>query len=253
MRVKNNRCFIKAFCYGFCVLLILFSCQSKADNEAIFKSHFKSNDGNVTSIGAQYWSNSLQDWYISDNRLECLVSDDYRNIYLLSRRLNKQEGYLEMKVRLGFFNKDVSYLNNNWAGFSIGSKRKLNDDNDNTTLSDGINLGVCTNGTLFIGEPSPNHKNQDVLQVLDKGVDLKVNISFVEGSYIIDLSLSNIETGKILANISKKNVSQKLLSEGSLVLVSNFENTERNKVNRTKSVWFKDWEIKGTKLTRVEK
>ena len=48
-----------------------------------------------------------------------------RKIHLLTRKLGNQNGDLEMKVRIGFFNNKISSLNKNWGGFQIGSKSDI--------------------------------------------------------------------------------------------------------------------------------
>lgn len=229
---------------------ILFSGCNKEEN-ATFKSDF----GDIetpTLAGSEYRPTALKDWQVSDNRMECLVSDENRNLLLLTRELGNQRGTLEMTVRVGFFNQALSNRNTNWAGFSIGSKDDFLNYGNDTKLYSGIKIGVCTNGALFIGEPSPNHKNQEIINALPKGLDLKIVVTPIKNHYTINFSTFDISTGKVLASISKKNVTKDWLM-GDLVLVSNFESTEPGKENNAKSVWFEDWVIKGTKLNSVEK
>jgi hypothetical protein len=202
--------------------------------------------------GSEYRPNSLKDWQVSDSRMECLVSDENRNLQLLTRELGDQRGTLEMTVRVGFFNQTLSNRNNNWAGFSIGSKGEFLNYGNRAKLYNGIKIGVCTNGALFIGEPSPNHKNQEVINALPKGLDLKIVVTPIKNHYTIDFSTFDVSTGKVLASISKKQVTKDWLM-GDLVLVSNFESREPGKENNAKSVWFEDWVIKGTKLNSLEK
>ena len=228
---------------------ILFSGCNKEEN-ATFKSDF----GDIetpTLAGSEYRPTALKDWQVSDNRMECLVSDENRNLLLLTRELGNQRGTLEMTVRVGFFNQALSNRNTNWAGFSIGSKDDFLNYGNDTKLYSGIKIGVCTNGALFIGEPSPNHKNQEIINALPKGLDLKIVVTPIKNHYTINFFFFFISTGKVLASISKKNVTKDWLM-GDLVLVSNFESTEPGKENNAKSVWFEDWVIKGTKLNTLE-
>jgi hypothetical protein len=202
-------------------------------------------------VGSEYWADTSQDWQITNHRMECLVSKEYRKIHLLTRQLGTQDGDLEMKVRLGFFNDEISNLNGNWAGFSVGAKGRLVIHKDKTNYEKGINIGICTNGTLFIGAPSPNHKNETIFNALKTGVDLKVLIAFKNSGYTIDFSVLDIKSGKVLGHISKNDVATEQFG-GELVLVSNFENSNTDKVNHKKSVWFKNWDIKGSKVKRTE-
>ncbi|MDO5980175.1 hypothetical protein [Flavivirga spongiicola] len=231
-------------------LLLVISCKGEAD------TNFKSDFANIKKhavIGSKYEANSIQEWQISNNRMECLVSKENRNIRLLTRQLSEQKGDLEMRVRLGFFNDKISTLNKNWAGFSIGLKEQFNDHRDNVIFAKSLNIGVCTNGALFIGAPSPNHKNEKVIEKLSKGVDLVLTVIPIGNTYTLYVSIYDIETRILLSKISKKEVTSDQLI-GDLVLVSNFENLKDDKDNNTKSVWFKNWGISGSKIiTRSKK
>lgn len=227
----------------FLIAIILYGCNYKEGNSVEFKSDFEGIETHSLK-DSEYRPNPLKDWQISDDRIECLVSNENSNLQLLTRELGAQRGSFEMMVRLGFFNETLSSRNNNWAGFSIGSKEKK--------LCSGLKIGVCTNGALFIGEPSPNDKNPEVINSLSKGLDLKIVVTPVENHYTVDFSTIDISTGKVLANISKKQIPKNWLM-GDLGLISNFESVEAGKTNEKKSVWFKDWVIKGTKVIRLEK
>ncbi|WP_269242622.1 hypothetical protein [Flavobacterium limnophilum] len=244
--MKTNISYKTVFFLMVFLSALLTGCN-KEGNE-----RFESDFGDIetpTLAGSEYRPTALKDWQVSDNRIECLVSDENRNLQLLTRELGNQRGTLEMTVRVGFFNQALSHRNTNWAGFSIGSKGKFLNYGNRAKLYNGIKIGVCTNGALFIGEPSPNHKNQEVINALPKGLDLKIVVTPIKNHYTIDFSTLDIETGKVLASISKKQVTKDGLM-GDLVLVSNFES--RGKVNNAKSVWFEDWTIKGTKLNSLE-
>jgi hypothetical protein len=247
--MKNNVSYKTVFFLMVFLSIILSGCNKEED--AMFKSDF----GDIetpTLAGSEYRPTALKDWQVSDDRMECLVSNENRNLQLLTRELGNQRGTLEMTVRVGFFNQALSNRNNNWAGFSIGSKGEFLNYGNRAKLYDGIKIGVCTNGALFIGEPSPNHKNQEVINALPKGLDLKIVVTPIKNYYTIDFSTFDISTGKVLASISKKQVTKDWLM-GDLVLVSNFESREPGKENNAKSVWFEDWIIKGTKLNSIEK
>jgi alkaline phosphatase D len=232
-------------------MLIFISCKKEENNLAYFKSDF--NKISQQSIaGSDYWADSLEDWQFANNRIECLVSSENRNIHLLTRHLSAEPGNLEMSVRMGFLNTTISSSNKNWAGFTIGSKEQFNNYDDNTVFGKGINIGICTNGALFIGHPSLNHNNEPLISSLKKAVDLKILVSYHQNKYTIDFSVIDAETNQIVSNISRKNISPNQLT-GNLVLVSNFENKLGETVNHTKSVWFQDWEIKGSKVAILTK
>jgi phosphodiesterase/alkaline phosphatase D-like protein len=236
----------KVFWFTIMILAII-GCSSEKHNPLTFMSDFEGIETR-TWIGPEYWSNPMQDWQVSNDKIECLVSNENRNIHLLTNQLGSNNGDLEMSIQLGFINLSESQNNKNWAGFSIGSKGKFDDYRDNAIYGKGINIGISSNGSIFIGDPSMNRKNDTILKLLSHGVLLKVTAVPYKDFYSINFSVHDIETGHILANISKQKIAKEELI-GDLVLVSNFESLEEGIVNNTKSVWFKNWKIKGSKVS----
>lgn len=231
----------------FCLFFWFFTnCKNYDDGVTIaFKSNLDKESLGVLS-NPEYWSSNPANWQITNHRIECVVSDHNTNLHLATRQLGTQNGKLDMKVQLGFFNTEVSPLNNNWAGFCIGAKPNTQYDSK-YVQKNGLNVGVCTNGTLFIGSPSPNQKNSTIVKVLKKGLDLRVNISKNGEDYSVNFSVVEVESGTILGHISKKGIAPEQIA-GNLVLVSNFKGDKDSDKKNTKSVWFKNWEIKGSKL-----
>lgn len=246
MNTFNN--FLKKFTVliSFCMFLFCISCKKDNYTATDFKSNFSKKETLAIS-DLEYWSDNAKEWQITNNRIECLVSNENRKIHLKTRQLGTKVGNLEMTVRLGFFNKNISNLNKNWAGFHIGNNNHFSK-NDNIIKKKGINIGMSTNGSLFIGTPSPNHKNSSVINALKNGVDLKISIANNNNTYTIDFAVLEINSGKILSRISKRDVAPEQII-GDLALISSFENVDLNNTNNNRSVWFKDWEIKGTKVT----
>lgn len=247
--MKNSISYKTVFFLTVFFSIICSSCSSN-DRSEMFESDFGDIES-PTLEGTEYRPTSSKDWQVSENRMECIVSNENRNLKLMTRELGHQKGTLEMTVRVGFFNKTLSNRNKNWAGFRLGSKGELLNPKKRSKLNNGIKIGVCTNGALFIGEPSPNYKNQEVINALSKGLDLKIVIIPIENNYTIDFSTLDASTGKVLANISKKHITNECLM-GEFDLISNFEGNELNKINNSKSVWFEDWKIKGTKVKSIE-
>lgn len=232
-------------------LFTLQACCDKKDNLVQFNSDFNGK-GVSYLIESEYWSNTLDDWQLSDDRLECLAGKGCRSIHLLTRKMRSESGGLEMDVELGFYNTNRASTNNNWAGFSLGAKSGLSETGEYTIIRRGIDMGITTNGVLFIGNTSPNHNNDNVIKSLVSGVILKVQIIPEDETYGINLSVYDKTNGKLLANIFKNQVGNESLT-GNLTLVSNFKGEAIDSKRATKSVWFNDWNIAGSKLILNEK
>ena len=239
---------IQSFCVVF-VLILLVRCNQENSETIIYKSNdTKKETSSFEKL--EFKTDNPEEWEVSNNRIACLVSDEDRKIELLTKKLEKQNEGLELKVRLGFFNDEISSLNKNWAGVHIGSKSVL--DVNSTSSQKGLSIGLCTNGALFIGTPSPNKNNNTIMSTLKNGVDLTMSILNSSKNYTIDLSVSDIKTKKILGRISKKGITKEQIT-GNLALISNFENPENNSNDTSKSAWFQDLEIKGSKVEELIK
>jgi alkaline phosphatase D len=136
---------------GFLVIISFYGCRSQMSNEGKYESNFNSTESQ-TWIGPEFWSNPLQDWQIQNGRLECLVSNKNRNVHLLTEKLDSVTGELRMRVDLQLLNLDSSGQGSNWVGFSIGSRGNFNDYRDDAIFGKGLNVGITTNGNLFIEE-----------------------------------------------------------------------------------------------------
>ncbi|SHJ19199.1 hypothetical protein SAMN04487911_11364 [Arenibacter nanhaiticus] len=222
-----------------CLIILLYTllgCKGKIENKIVFKCDF-TGTATPSRVGPEYTPYPLEDWQVSNGKLECLVSRENRTVHLLTPQL--REGTFEMEVEVGFYNGDLVGNSKNWAGFNLGAD---NLSSDHAVDRKGLNIGVSTNGVLFIGTPSPNPKNKNVMKALPTGVNLKVQLRPETNNYVVNVAISDISTGKLLANISKNHVAIERW-KGDLALVSNFQSNAKDQSSFTKSVWFKDWKI----------
>lgn len=227
------------------IVISFVSCNEKLYVNKTFQSNFNSSEPR-TWIGPEYWANPLQDWQIANGELECLVSKMDRNVHILTKKLDTVTGDLKMAVSLQIFNIDSLSQNRNWVGFSIGSKGEFNDYRDSAVFGKGVNIGVTTNGNLFIDElPEDNKVDKEIQKQLTDGVDLEVLLLPKGDSYQLEVLLINTKTNASISRISKIIASEKVI--GDLVLVSHF-NTNNDENQNRKSASFKEWKISGSKI-----
>ncbi|MDL5513940.1 hypothetical protein QSE00_19130 [Arenibacter sp. M-2] len=222
-----------------CLIILLYTllgCKGKTENKIVYKSDF-SGSATPSRVGPEFTPYPFEDWQVSNGKLECLVSKENRTVHLLAPQLS--EGSFDMEVQVGFYNDNLVGNSKNWAGFNLGAD---NLGSDHAVHRKGLNIGVSTNGVLFIGTPSPNRKNKNVMKALPTGVNLKVKLRPEANTYKVDILIYDRRTGKLLANISKKHIAKEMLV-GGLALVSNFQSNAIGQNSFTKSVWFKDWKI----------
>lgn len=231
--------------YVFLAATIL-SCKDADEN------HFVS-DFNSTSerswIGPEYWSNPLQDWQIKDGELHCLVSNTNRNVHLLTKKLDSTTGNLKMSVAIKLHQIITSEKNKDWVGFSIGSKGQFNDYRDNAVFGKGLNMGISTNGNLFIGGiEESNTRKVKIQELIKKGAVLEVTITPENNKYRIVFSLFDESHEKLILRIEKTiDASRKL--DGDVVLVSHYNTVRKDPRKNAPSVSFKNWQVSGSKIS----
>ena len=84
---------IYSFVIIFSTLILTTNCTT-TEKDKSYKSNFEG-VSTRTWIGSEYWANPMQDWQIDANRIECLVSNENRNIHHLTRQLGSQKGTFE--------------------------------------------------------------------------------------------------------------------------------------------------------------
>ncbi len=199
-------------------------------------------------LAPELWANRLQDWQVNDGRLECVVSDWNRNVNVLSHRLIRSTGDFTVKVDCGLLNPGAPRKDHNWFGFRVASRGEFNDYRDDAIYGKGLDIGLTTSGTLFIGEvPVKENKNgAGVAPYLPEGVQLVVHAEPDSQFYHLKLSLTRLANGEELATIEKTDIPASTLY-GSLALVSSFNKAEKND---QPSVWFDNWQISGAKIKK---
>jgi len=243
---KSIKIKLATYFFSLVVVGLLISYSTLSKKKQNFKSDFSSTIAR-TWVGPQYWTNPIQDWQIENGELECLVSKANRNIHILTKKMEAKDGSLNMKVNFKLFNLKPSKANKSWVGFSIGSKGEFNDYRDNAIFGKGLNIGVTTEGNLFIDTfPKKGKANIEIQKVLYSGAVLGIKLKFEEGVYKLKSSIIDSNTGELISSIVKNNIKSELLI-GDLVLVSHF-NEKGAKANK-KSVSFKNWEISGSKAS----
>ena len=225
-------------CASIIILLFLMGCNK----DEHFSSNFKTSKTRIW-IGPEYWANPMQDWQLDSGMLECLVSKKNRNIHVLTEKLDTVRGDFKMEVDVNLYNRSESKKGKNWIGFSIGSKGEFNDYRDNAIFGKGLNIGVTTNGNLFIDDiPEIDNLHREAQKALTNGARLNVDIHPEEDTYRISIAITDIQSDKVISKIVKNAIPNEKLV-GDLVLISNYYTN-----SNIKSVAFKNWNFMGSKL-----
>jgi len=205
-------------------------------------------------LGEDFWANRLQDWRISNGRLECLVSSYDRYVSLLTRTLGDRPGDLSMSIHLGRYSSEQEFNPNAWAGFRIGAKGQFDEYRDTAILGKGLEAGITIEGGLFIGKSLTETQivaDSALKEQLEKEIEIQIKLNPQGELYGLELSAYHPQSGKLLGQVKKSNLPAAYFS-GGLGLVAHFPRPIKEKyvLDSTPSFWFSHWTISGTKIDR---
>ena len=117
---KNDRAMKKILRSFLIFLSVLISTDCQRTAESLpFTSSWEVQPERYWA-GPEYWANRLQDWRISQGRLECINgTDPKRTLHLLTHYLTERPGSLQMQVDLGLIRKVHENEDEVYAGFLL--------------------------------------------------------------------------------------------------------------------------------------
>ena len=211
-------------------------------------------------VGADYWSNPLQDWRVRDGRIENFGPGGDRNVFLLTREVGADEGSLEMSVRVGRLDGADSPLEEGWAGFRVGIRGSFDDYRDSAVRGVGLNCGIASDGRLFIG--SPTESSPVAADAFKEDMRLSLAAAPGEGGYALTLRAetaageeavtehvdSNWLTGG-LALVSSSGPIPDSPPEEQQVRETGWSLKPGTRRGGTMRFWFQDWRVSGSRVT----
>jgi len=220
-------------------MLLLAANVIPADTASRFTSDFPDDTERVWA-GPEYWANPMEDWRITQGRLECISGGGNRNVHILTRELSDGPGDFRIGVRLGLLD---SGKNPGSVGFRVGIQDQIDDYRARCFRGTGIEAGITTDGKLFIQNQSQNIKNQPSL----KDVQLELTGKQSGSSYRLTLTATDRTTGKRIDSIVNDRIKPERLV-GNISIVNN----HAPKLKQGPRFWFTDWTIEGGKIVAHE-
>jgi len=213
--------------------LLLLSCTKRSQEVEFFEDFNKY--PNRVWIGKDYWSLPIEDWQLKDGKLLCLGARPDMRVNLLTYALKRDEGELNVKLQFGL-NHETSGIGS--AGVRIG----LYDEEDPDVraavyFGQGIDVGVATNGFLFIGKK---------MEELPQGFDLfriGLSVSFRPISAGYELTAEAVDSAGRTAFLR----SEPLDNLYGLIALFNRVGDGGGE-GSPPQFWFDDWGIVGSKL-----
>jgi len=218
-----------------------------------FRSQFPK-DKVRTWIGPEYWANRLQDWRISDGRLECLQNSPgkpMRTVHVLTSRLSDRPGNFLVEVTTGLLSPATSPSPDASAGILLGAGGADLDFRSAALIHSspgegaGLYAGIDTKGRLFIRD----FGNKNTLLAVQKEgngvcspVTLKLSARNERDTLFLQLICTDPENGDELGRLSSDLPSAGAVA-GNIALVSHPGTDET-----TAAFWFEDLSISGNKI-----
>lgn len=238
-----------------CALLGCLTGLTFADGEA-FHSAWRA-DVERPWVGPEYWANRLQDWRISNGRLECVESraaKPMRTVHLLTHRLSENTGWLEMSVRTGVIGEASNVSPQAASGFLIGAGGRGLDYRAAALIhhtpgeGGGLFAGVDGRGRVFIRDFAKPDAPE--LSAADRGapapsvrdIELHLAVRPSAGGYSVSIAARDSDTQQPLSEAAMEGVDGERLI-GNVALVSH-PGIGQNAA----CFWFRDWSASGTKL-----
>nr|WKN35401.1 alkaline phosphatase D family protein [Tunicatimonas sp. TK19036] len=191
-------------------------------------------------VGPEYWGNRLQDWQIKDGKLQCDVRAENRTLHSLTCQLSESAKAFETSVILEFPDSQSEKSEKNYAGFRIGAKGKFDDYRSAAVFGNGIDVGVTTEGKLFIGEQS----SPDTF-TFEQRIKLVLQVTPNGNNPRIKLTAESLSSGQTLASFIVNQIPSGQLT-GNIALISHFAESEENADQP--AVAFDRWSISGERV-----
>jgi alkaline phosphatase D len=232
--------------------------------------------GDRTWIGPGFWANRLQDWRVTEGRVECVEATPQRpmrTLQMLDASLAAEPGELVMSVRTGAIQRGSRRSAETWAGFLIGAggagidprltalvhhrsaedggilvavdgagKVIFRDNNAVGEKNEGIQaVGPLRPADLTVMAPATRSGNGLIGDQSFEDIELRVEARPTRDGYTV--TATALLQGKVISAAELRNVPAKEL-EGSVALVSHL-----GAPGATSGYWFKDWKLSGRKVT----
>ena len=235
------------FCGFFLVLSLLFSC-GRLHNQ--FDSKWPKQ---VTRhwIGPDFWANRIQDWRLSEGRLECIESSlPLRTVHLLTRELGETEGSAELSVEIGTLSESAGRGTETFAGFLVGAGdldlhyKARAQIHHASGHNGGLIAGIQGDGRLVFRDNADSLRVLASEPIIVKSSQYPVRLTLViqpeASGYRLTLKskFENMTRSCTIESVDAARFS------GNVALIAHRGGDKDNQ-----SYWFRDWQVGGAKIT----
>ncbi len=233
---------------------LIFIGRGSSAGQNFFRSQWP-DDVDRAWVGPEYWANRLQDWRLSNGRLECTQGSSEkpaRTLHLLTRRLGKEPGDFFLNVRAGLIEPTSSAPEDAAVGFLIGAGPELDFRaavlvHHSPGPGGGLVAAVDGSGRAVFRDMTVETlpfimKDNSASGPLPPEMEIRLTGKNKNGSYTLLLSVQDTGTGKIISQLTWREVLPGRL-EGNIALVSHPGSS-----SQPIRFWFKEWKAGGSKI-----
>jgi len=242
-------------------LLVGFAFMSGVTEATEFEGSWKYVPDRIWA-GPEYWANRLQDWQVSNGRLECTENrpvKPMRTVHLLTHSLAEEPGDFNMTVRIGLIGKKGEVSGRSAAGFLIGAAPDVDYRaralvHHSAGEGGGLFAGIDVSGTLFIRDfskgttgkgrdknPPPDLVRKEKVTNKIEDIELRLQCLSAGGKYTLIMSCHEPGSKQELGRVVLNDVGAKRLV-GGIALVSHPGTGKGGRF------WFDDWKVAGSKI-----
>ncbi|MGQ9800547.1 MAG: hypothetical protein ACUVRL_02615 [Candidatus Saccharicenans sp.] len=173
-------------------------------------------------VGPDFYAHRLEDWRLNRGEIECLSPAANRYLCLLTGEAAGDSGVLQVVLHVSVPKLPSRPRARNYVGLRLGLKSPAGDYREAALGSQGLEIGLTTEGLLFIGElesVSSQEKLEALKKALRDGVELRLGLSAAGGQSSLKLSVVEKATGQVLDELEDLHLPAEK-TEGGLALVS---------------------------------
>ncbi|MGB9862663.1 MAG: hypothetical protein ACPLPQ_02525 [Candidatus Saccharicenans sp.] len=172
-------------------------------------------------LGPEFYASQLEDWRLSSGKIECLTGATNRYVYFLTEEIDPAGHTLEISFRAAVPAWPEKVRARNYLGLRLGIKAESGDFRQAAVRGQGIDVGLTTDGLLFIGElesVSPEETLESIKKALKREVEFRLKLKKEAQAISLTVLVVDPSSGKVLDELQDVNVQPEKIS-GGLALV----------------------------------
>lgn len=174
-------------------------------------------------VGPDFYAHRFEDWRLNRGEIECLAPASNRYLFLLTGEAKGVDsGHLQIVLKVSVPELPARPRARNYVGLRLNLKSRGGDYREAALSSQGLEIGLTTEGLLFIGElesVSSEEKLETLKKALRQGVELKLGLTMAGRESSLKLSVVEMGTGQVLDELEELHLPLEK-TEGGLALVS---------------------------------